>query len=78
MKITYTCLYCGKSGETSWVNKRYCDSVCRARYRENVRQPHAVYIPCQYNAGVDCSGGNCFKCGWNPEVEQKRREKMGV
>jgi hypothetical protein len=28
------------------------------------------------NDGVDCRGGDCTKCGWNPEVEKARKEKL--
>lgn len=78
MKYIFTCLFCGKSGETNRREQKYCGTACRQRYRRNVRRPQLEFTPCPYNAGVDCRGDNCFKCGWNPEVEQKRREKMGV
>jgi len=25
---------------------------------------------------VDCEGGLCYKCGWNPVVEAERKEKI--
>ena len=31
---------------------------------------------CPYNPGCHCSTMDCYRCGWNPEVEKARREKM--
>lgn len=32
---------------------------------------------CKYNSQVDCSGEQrCKKCGWNPEVDKKRKSKI--
>lgn len=33
---------------------------------------------CAYNLGVGCDKANCHcgTCGWNPEVERKRKEKI--
>lgn len=35
------------------------------------------------NGAIDCrteeiEEGKCDHCGWNPEVEQQRKEKLGV
>lgn len=27
-------------------------------------------------ANVDCIGGNCEKCGWNPAVSKKRKKEI--
>ena len=31
---------------------------------------------CKYNAMVDCRGGACLKCGWNPKAAQERIQRM--
>lgn len=31
--------------------------------------------PCKYNPGVDCEGGKCWLCGWNPSVSAKRAKE---
>lgn len=32
---------------------------------------------CKYKLYIDCIGvQNCKKCGWNPEVEEKRKKKL--
>lgn len=30
---------------------------------------------CYYNEGVDCDKRNCCKCGWNPEVYERRKKE---
>lgn len=31
---------------------------------------------CLHNAMVLCIKRDCFRCGWNPAVEEKRKEKL--
>lgn len=32
---------------------------------------------CKFNGNIDCVWHvKCEKCGWNPEVEEKRKRKM--
>lgn len=32
---------------------------------------------CKYQVGVDCDACSvCEKCGWNPEVDERRKEKI--
>lgn len=33
-------------------------------------------ISCEYNQGVWCSSPDCSRCGWNPEVEERRKTKL--
>ena len=32
--------------------------------------------PCIHNDGVVCDVHNCETCGWNPDVEKKRKEAI--
>ncbi len=33
--------------------------------------------PCPYNRAIDCiEQSKCKKCGWNPDVENKRKERL--
>ena len=34
---------------------------------------------CTYNKMIECAGDfrPCFKCGWNPEVHEKRLKTVG-
>lgn len=33
--------------------------------------------PCKYRMGVDCDKFSwCSRCGWNPDVEEKRKKRL--
>lgn len=33
---------------------------------------------CKYNVHIECERQVCNKCGWNPDVEEKRKQKVKV
>ena len=33
---------------------------------------------CKFNLGVICDSEKCEKCGWNPEVDKKRKAEKGA
>ena len=68
----FTCIVCGKKGFDSSLtkNKKYCSRACFDKSRRMKE------IPCEYNEGVFCITRNCDTCGWNPEVEKKRKERL--
>lgn len=75
----FTCLNCGKKGRTNRSNQRFCDSHCRQIYHDKQRRPAAEFEKCRFNKGVECSGGDCSTCGWNPDVAEARKaELVGV
>lgn len=41
-----------------------------------VRVPKTVVWGCAYNNGVVCGYNLCADCGWNPEVEAKRKAAL--
>lgn len=46
-------------------------------------EPPVMKVSCWYRgASVECPltewGIICQKCGWNPEVEEKRKERMKI
>ena len=41
-------------------------------YKE--KKPRAY--DCPYNPGCHCAKMDCYRCGWNPKVEEARKEKM--
>lgn len=54
---------------------------------DEVKKPRKEVIPCRFrvtvhngrkHSAVDCdeSGLKCLKCGWNPDVEKARKEKL--
>ena len=74
MAIRITCHVCGKSAIVDGNNGRYCSVACRKAAKS------ASYgwgeIRCKFNDYVNCGVHECDKCGWNPEVEQKRKEAI--
>lgn len=38
---------------------------------ENIESKTGV---CRFNGQVDCRGGKCYACGWNPAVSERRIE----
>jgi hypothetical protein len=40
------------------------------------RNKEKVLITCKYNDEVNCDTMNCENCGWNPEVERRRKESL--
>ena len=38
---------------------------------------HGGFVECKHNRGINCFGGaDCKKCGWNPTVTEKRKERL--
>lgn len=77
----YNCVECGKKTVDKSLrgNGMYCSPTCNKRAylrRKGVLQ--SVVILCQYNEGVACDSKNCDGCGWNPDVEKKRKELLMV
>lgn len=56
-------------------SRKFCSKQCQQRWRDKQRaQP--IEMPCLYNEGVQCMKPKCDRCGWNPVVEQKRKERL--
>lgn len=74
----FNCVVCGKLAidKGSSVEAKYCSDECRnkGRYLRSIK-PRVVVV-CKYNEGVDCLNEKCDKCGWNPEVEKRRKETL--
>ena len=34
--------------------------------------------PCPYNVGCRCQTMDCWRCGWNPKVDEARRAKREI
>lgn len=52
--------------------EKYNDLVKKMEAHSRTRREE-----CYYRQGVDCDEGSvCNKCGWCPEVEQARKEKI--
>ena len=64
----FYCANCGKPSIDRSINgcAKYCSKECMYLHHKGG--------VCKFNRGVNCDGGNCNNCGWNPEVEKKRKE----
>lgn len=72
----YTCIVCGKQGESQTLGRSYCSGRCRAaaRRRRLKETETETEQQCRFNEGVACNGGDCSACGWNKEVSDRRLE----
>lgn len=78
----FTCLYCGAKGidRSTTKSRKFCDIHCSQSYHHKKKQGKleiAPIHPCIYNRQIRCDLHKCGVCGWNPKVEQKRKEALG-
>ena len=69
----FKCVECGKLclDTSRKKNRRFCSDTCSHAFYQ---KKYHTATPCQYNDGVLCEKQVCHRCGWNPEVSQKRME----
>ena len=71
----FTCVICGAKGidRSATQRKKYCSTECanKARYCKRGNEAETI---CKFNDGVQCVDQQCERCGWNPAVEQRRKE----
>ena len=76
----FTCVVCGaKAIDRSPAQKRIvCSDQCgQVRFRRNHGVGVGMKTPsCVHNKEIACQIHKCSTCGWNPEVEQKRKEAL--
>ena len=71
------CPACGVVFETKIGQKIFCSKKC-SRKAWKRGQETKVDHPCKHNEGVRCTNRSmCYYCGWNPKVEQLRKEAIG-
>jgi hypothetical protein len=63
-----TCLFCGKVFET-----QFGASCCSKRCWERARRQTWT---CPHNEHLVCRTKDCHRCGWNPEVEARRKRML--
>ena len=69
------CATCGKEVEGRIHNAKYCSKRC-ANLRANARKSRTNTFQCPHNHEVTCTVQKCRACGWNPDVAQRRMEKL--
>lgn len=77
----FNCAICGKKAidMSPGGNRKYCSESCtRKGYRlsRGIGKRGFVTPTCIHNEAVECSMHKCSTCGWNPKVEQKRKEAL--
>ena len=77
----FKCIVCGAKGIDygRGHEKKYCSRECAVYYRRTHRKDFVINgTSCLFNDGVLCEKHECENCGWNPKVEKKRKEALGV
>lgn len=71
--MTFICQECGIEfeGRPGQTYRLFCSKKC-LRKAKNRRKT----FPCPHNDGVECDQKQCYRCGWNPDVEKRRKEKI--
>lgn len=75
----FICEYCGKkaiSTKHGGKDQKYCSKECREK--AVLQRGGWGGERCPHNPEVLCTVPDCDKCGWNPEVEKKRKEALEV
>ena len=73
----FTCILCGAKciDKGRSQSAKFCSNRCRDRaYRRGINQDNRT--KCMHNDGVICNDHKCDGCGWNPEVQKARKEKV--
>lgn len=70
----FTCIICGKKSidRSPSGTKKYCSHECY--YASFYQRTCGNKQRCRFNKGVQCAAHECIDCGWNPQVEQRRKE----
>ena len=78
MKPTYvkSCENCGKQFETNYEHTRYCGYFCYCQAKRRRTKEARDNCHCPHNTEVICLDKKCEACGWNPEVAQRRLDKI--
>lgn len=72
---TVICENCGNEFESRACNAKYCSRRCaNQRHEENRKAPRT--FRCPHNREVTCEKRQCDSCGWNPDVAQRRMDKL--
>jgi hypothetical protein len=75
------CIICGRKiiDKSTTQTRMYCSEACNYRaFRERHGLIAKLNSPsCTYNIHVQCDMQKCSTCGWNPKVEQRRKEALG-
>lgn len=68
------CPVCQRKFSTIQAGRKYCSQECA--WTEKSKRKYPKNIGCPHNGGLLCYKRECESCGWSPEVEAQRREKL--
>ena len=76
----YICHICGAKGidRSNTNSRKFCSAYCQ---QVDYRRRHGIGVSfatpsCIHNSEVICVKHKCSTCGWNPKVEQRRKEAL--
>lgn len=73
------CVWCNTPFQQKANSQKYCSPQC-AKQAHLDANAHLRPVPqrhkCPHNANLMCERRTCSRCGWNPEVEKRRRAKI--
>lgn len=74
----FKCVVCGSMGidNSPTRNRMFCCDDCKHTYYYGQARKNASESECPHNDGVLCGKPKCKTCGWNPDVEKRRKEKL--
>lgn len=75
----FTCVVCGRKAidRGKRQDAKLCSEKCRNKYfYHNPGGDITTKHLCLHNVGVSCENHQCDGCGWNPDVQKARKEKI--
>lgn len=72
MAVRIQCKGCGKYFTAKSEYRKFCDAACYDRFHKIKNAPIPTEVACRFSDGVVCDKQECEKCGWNPEVAERR------
>lgn len=76
MAFRIKCKCCGNEFTAKSEYRKYCNAECYEKYYRIKKEPLPAGALCRFNKGVVCEKCSCESCGWNPEVAEKRNDKI--
>ena len=77
----FNCIVCGAKDidRSRTRTKKFCSESCARLHFSRSKGIGFTYNQapsCMFNDALICKNHKCGSCGWNPRVEQKRKEAM--
>ena len=73
---TFTCVNCGVKFESRIKDAKFCSKQCSNQRGAKIRSNSLSQCPNNRWVVCDTQKCDCETCGWNPEVSQRRMDKL--